>query len=58
MYCNMFSIILVGLVKLNFRSELLKVWCLFFFYKVVKVECMDIKFVSVGFKDIFDFCEN
>lgn len=58
MFCNMFSIILVGLVELNFYSKLLRVWYLFFFYKVVKVECMDIKFVSVGFKDIFDFCEN
>lgn len=54
----MFSIILVGLVELNFYSELLRVWCLFFFYKVVKEECMDIKFVSDGFKDIFDFSEN
>lgn len=58
MSCNMPSIIPVGLAELNLHSEPLRVWCPFFFLKVVKVECMDTKPVSVGVKDALDFCEN
>lgn len=52
------SIIPVGLAELNLHSEPLRVWCPFFFHKVVKVECMDTKPVSDGLKDTLDFSEN